>query len=186
MLKLANTTSVYRSNLIVKAYDGWIKQPQEVLDIGCGTGVVASEISERFKIKAVGCDIEKYLIRKMPFKLMKTNNELPFPDNSFDVAMLNDVLHHTKYENQEALIKESLRVAKAVLLFELKPTLAGKVADKLINIIHNPRMNIPYTYRDVKSWRKLFGKMNLIHRKRQVSRPFFYPFSHVAFKVVKK
>ncbi|MFX0206352.1 MAG: 50S ribosomal protein L11 methyltransferase [Candidatus Hodarchaeota archaeon] len=41
MLKLANVTSVYRSQLIIETYKNWVKDNQKVLDVGCGTGVLA-------------------------------------------------------------------------------------------------------------------------------------------------
>lgn len=179
-MNIADITTVYRSKLIINAYKERIKANQKVLDIGCGTGVVADELRNIFNIKIVGCDIDSYLIRNIPFKKMNSYSVLPFKTNSFHLSMFNDVLHHTDYENQVKLIKESLRVSKIVLIFELVPTFTGKIADFLINKIHNPNMDIPYTYRKPDEWTKLFRKMNLKIEVIKADKPFLYPFTHIA------
>lgn len=185
MLKLADITSTYRAKLIAKTYGKWVLPKTNVLDIGCGTGVVADELRKSLNIMVTGCDIDSYLIRNVPFKKMKSFSKIPFGGGGFNYSMFNDVLHHTEYENQEKLIKEALRVSKKVLLFELIPTITGKLADLLINKIHNPNMNIPYTYRDPKDWRKLFKKMGLKCKTQKVKKPMWYPFTHIGYFVHK-
>lgn len=61
--------------------------------------------------------------------------------------MFNDVLHHTSFTNQESLLIDALSKGGTVLIFEVQPTLAGKFADFLINKIHSPEMDIPFTFR---------------------------------------
>ncbi|OGM04081.1 hypothetical protein A2715_04915 [Candidatus Woesebacteria bacterium RIFCSPHIGHO2_01_FULL_39_32] len=185
-MALANITSVYRARLITSIYNKWIKGGEYVLDVGCGTGIVGYELQKNIKIKVHGCDIDKYLIVPIPFTKMNQVDKLPFENNTFNMVMFSDVLHHVEYENQEKLIMESLRVAKVVLLFELRPTPIGKLFDYLINKIHNPRMSIPFTYRTESEWKILFKKMRLKWEIEDVPTPRWYPFSHVAFKLTKK
>jgi ubiquinone/menaquinone biosynthesis C-methylase UbiE len=154
-----------------------------VLDIGCGTGVVADELRSLLKIEIEGCDIDKYLIRTIPFKKMKSFNILPYTNNIFNYSMFNDVLHHTSYKNQKALIMESLRVSKYTLVFELIPNRLGINLDFILNKIHNPKMNIPHTYRTPEEWQLLFKKMNLNYAIQNVKPPWWYPFKHIAFKL---
>jgi len=187
-MKLANITSVFRGKLIAGTYTGWVNNYRiRILDIGCGTGVVGHELMKTFSFrKLVGCDIENYLLVDIPFTKLRSLNKLPFKNKEFDVAMFNDVLHHTSFNNQKALINESLRVATNTLLFELKPTWLGKRLDLLINKIHNPRMNIPFTYRKPEEWEKLFKNMDLKYELKTVKSPFWYPFSHIAYKISSK
>ncbi len=185
MAKVADITTPIRAKLIANSYKHWVNPKDKVLDIGCGTGVVAEELARRLKIKVVGCDIDQYLVRKIPFRKMVSGSRLPFREMEFDSSMLNDVLHHTKYDNQIKLILESLRVAKKVFIFELQPTSVGKLLDFLINKIHNPKMAIPYSYRSEKEWENFFRKNHLKFEKKKVTSPFYYPFLHVSYQVKK-
>ena len=184
MLKLANITTVYRSRLVAESFAKWLNPQAKVLDVGCGTGVVAHELQKALNIKVTGCDIDKYLIVDIPFKRMESFDKLPnFGKKKFDACMFNDVLHHTDYQNQVKLLRQAINISKICLLFELKPTVAGRIADLVINKIHNPQMNIPYTYRTPKEWKTLFQKMGLKYEVMKVKKPFLYPFSHIAFRV---
>ncbi len=186
-MKLANITSVFRSKLIYNSYRHRLSSKDSVLDIGCGTGVVAQELNKRFNFtKIMGCDIEDYRILKLKFKKQSLQTSLPFNNNSFSKAMLNDVLHHTSYQNQKTLILESLRVANEVLIFELIPTGFSKYGDFLINKIHNSRMNNPFSYRKISEWENIFIDLHLKYTTNAVSAPFWYPFRHVAFRLVKE
>jgi ubiquinone/menaquinone biosynthesis C-methylase UbiE len=183
-MKLARITSVYRSKIIAQAYRKWLESKFKVLDIGSGTGIVASELNKYYQFKKItGCDIQEYLLTDIKFKRMKSPTKLPFKRKSFDVAMYNDVLHHMDYANQPILIKESLRVAKYVLIFELKPTLLGKSGDYILNKFHNSAMDIPYTYRSNIEWETLFRKLVVKFEKKNVDTPFWYPFTHTAYRL---
>lgn len=183
-MRLADITSVYRSSLILDAYSGWLKNDQRVLDIGCGTGVVAYEIGRNFNFdKIVGCDIDEYLRRDIKFKKMPSPSELPFKAARFDIAMLNDVLHHTEYKNQRSLLSQAKRVAGSILIFELIPTNIGKACDFLVNKIHNLKMEIPFTYRTIRDWEELYKSVGLIQERRSIKTPVWYPFEHVAWRL---
>jgi ubiquinone/menaquinone biosynthesis C-methylase UbiE len=185
-MKLAKVTSVYRSKLIYKAFKNWFNKDQIVLDIGCGTGIVLLELNKLSKFKKIiGCDIDNYLFVNVPFKKMESINKLPFKNKEYDIAMFNDVLHHTTFKNQEKLLKEAIRVAKTILIFELKPTVIGKICDYVLNKIHNPNMNVPYTFRTRTGWEKLFTDQGIKYKAKNVKSPRWYPFTHVAFKLTK-
>lgn len=185
-MALANITSKIRADLIAKTFDKELKSSMKVLDIGCGTGVVVKRLDEIFKFKKIeGCDIENYLLEKIDFKIQKQISKLPYSKRVFDVAMFNDVLHHTDYKNQENIIRESMRVSKNVLIFELIPNKINMIGDKLLNRIHNPNMEIPFTYRSPSEWIKLIKEIGFKIKKIKVKRPLLYPFLHVGFVITR-
>ncbi len=70
-----------------------------------------------------------------------------------------------------------------MLIFEVKPTMLGIITDYLINKIHNEDMSVPFTFRSVKNWKRLFDKLNVKCEYLTVTRPTFYPASHIAFRL---
>ena len=115
-MNLSKVTGSYRTKLIISVYRKWIKPNDNILDVGCGTGIVAKILKDNFQTKITGADIKKYLIYDLPFITIKSN-KIPVKDESFDTAMLNDVLHHINKEYQANAIKEAMRVSKKVFIF---------------------------------------------------------------------
>lgn len=181
-MKLALITSKIRANIISSTFEDQIRKSSSVLDIGCGTGVVLNELFRKFSIKnVVGCDIENYLIPKIKFKLQKYPDKLPFHDNTFDLTMFNDVLHHIPYSVQKKVLVESLRVGKKTIVFELIPETINKIGDIILNKIHNPNMSVPFTYRSLKEWQKVFEELKINHKFASVQKRPLYPFNHIGF-----
>ncbi len=184
MIKLAKYSMGYRSKLIIDCYKKWLRKGDKVLDVGCGNGIVSRELQTYFRLAITGCDIQNYLKYKIPFTQMLSEDSLPFKGKTFDVIMFNDVLHHTAKENQQKLIKDALRVADKVLIFEVQPTLWGKTFDYILNNIHYKNLNIPFTFRTNEEWVSLFANLQAKYEMQKVRKPFFYPFLHTAFCVM--
>ncbi|HEX6977546.1 MAG TPA: class I SAM-dependent methyltransferase [Patescibacteria group bacterium] len=184
-MSLANITSKHRGKLIIKAYKNSLKKNHKVIDIGCGNGVITTQLKDFFKFKVIGCDIINYLLTDIPFRKMTKDSQIPFRNKSFDISMFNDVLHHMPKEVQIKMLKEALRVSKKVLIFEVQPTISGTIFDFILNKIHNFNMYIPFTFRKTEDWAKVFENLNCNYKVITVDRPTFYPFSHVAFVLTK-
>lgn len=182
-LSFSQLTSPFRSKLIVKHFREWIKNNQKILDIGCGTGITTKVVIENFKISVTGCDVVNDLVFDIPFYRISKNDRLPFKNKSFDLAMLNDVLHHVDKSHQTHIIKEALRVAGKVLIFEAEPTLSAKIFDTILNKLHYSSLNTPLTFRSASAWQELFSSMKLKYIIKKVERPFWYPFSHIAMRL---
>ena len=177
-------TLIYRSKIVIKAYQEWIFNTDKVLDIGCGNGVVSEELRKNFQCLIVGTDVLDYRKRNIPFEIMTDKYSLPFKDNEFDVAMFNDSLHHC--DDQEVLLKEATRVAKKVLIFEMEPTLIAKILEVCLNRIHNPLMNIPFNIKTLEDWRSYFTRLNFDFEYRKIKKLFFYPFNNFVFVLKRK
>ena len=91
-----------------------------ILDVGCGEGWVLGELASDHEV--MGLDIVD--IRRSPLQkfALYRGTELPCADASFDLVMLNFVLHHLPNEDKPHLLKESIRVAKrSIFIMEDTP-----------------------------------------------------------------
>ena len=184
MLKLTELTSSFRTKLMITAYADWVKKGENALDIGCGTGIAGRYLMNHFKIKVTGCDVKNYLICNIPFIKIE-NAKFPIKNKNYDIAFLNDVLHHVDEATQISILKEALRIVKKVLIFEAEPTFTAKLADILLNKYHYGSLNTPLTFRSLNNWQNLFRKLSLKSQAIKLKKPFWYPFSHIAFMVTK-
>lgn len=104
-----------------------------VLDVGCGEGYVAAELQARGATVALADIVDVRRVRDLPFSLYDGLN-LPFPDGTFDVVMLNFVLHHVPDDRKSHLLREAARVsADKVFILEDTPENAF---DRLMNRRH--------------------------------------------------
>ncbi len=79
-----------------------------ILDIGCGEGVFIEELKKIGFQKIIGID-KNYSSKDV---IRGDIMNLPFRDNSFDVALLLDVIEHLPFEFQKNGIREIKRVLK--------------------------------------------------------------------------
>jgi SAM-dependent methyltransferase len=84
-----------------------------ILDIGCGLGVYVRKFRE-FSDRVCGIDIDPKRLRegaKTTSGLMLAVGEhLPFPDNTFDVIVMNEVIEHVT--DDAATMREALRAIR--------------------------------------------------------------------------
>ena len=97
--------------------------PQSLLDVGCGEGVLIHRWAQRLAPRrVVGIDLEDPAIQaewakrtapNLEYRIMKAEN-LPFADGEFDVATAIEVLEHVP--DPEHTVAEMARVASRWLL----------------------------------------------------------------------
>jgi SAM-dependent methyltransferase len=140
-----------------------IPQGARVLDVGCGDGSIASQIAQlRPDISIEGVEVMARPGCKVPCQAFD-GNHLPFPDRSFDVCMMVDVLHHT--EDVTVLLKEACRVSESYTL--LRDHLSEnsfdhftlKVLDWFGNRPHG--VILPYNYQSRAMWNRAFAQCGL-------------------------
>ena len=98
-----------------------ITNETRVLDVGCGSGNTACEIAKTYGCKITGIDISETMVSNaknrskqerledlVDFRVADVFN-LPFEDNSFDIALFESVLTPLPGEKREALL-ETIRV----------------------------------------------------------------------------
>ncbi len=142
-------------------YNKFIFDRFNVLDIGCGNGVVGSELKKQLKrdFKLTGTDVLEY---SPPYDFVFCKEKIkPFENNEFDVSMFNDVLHHIKISEQISIIKEALRISKVVLLYEVNNSLSAKIIDIIGNKTHDSNVELPLTMKSVEEWITIFRSLNV-------------------------
>ena len=139
-----------------------IPQDVSVLDIGCGDGTLTRALCEqRPDLTAEGIDV---LVRKQTRVPVKEfdGDTIPRPDNSFDIALFVDVLHHTN--DPTILLREAARVARRAIVLKdhtRNGFLAGPTL-RFMDWVGNARHGValPYNYWPEKKWRETFDAMN--------------------------
>lgn len=133
-----------------------------VLDVGCGSGDLALLVMQlRPDVRIEGIDVLVRPGTAIPVHAYD-GNHIPFPDNSFDAAMVIDVLHHT--DDPGAVLAEIARVAPSVVIKDhfrdgiaAGPTL--RFMDWVGNAAHGVRL--PYNYLSQHEWRDIWSRLQL-------------------------
>jgi ubiquinone/menaquinone biosynthesis C-methylase UbiE len=93
---------------------GGIREGMKVLDVGCGTGDLASQLLNLLNLDIVGVDVSLPMLRVAREKSLKVicinaaNNRLPFRDGCFDIITATYVIHQIR--NLKHLFSECHRV----------------------------------------------------------------------------
>ena len=126
--KYGSTNPVVRR--LMGGFEGTLEElftqadPQSLLDVGCGEGVLTHQWAERLgdERRVVGIDLDdpalhaqwaKRTAPNLEYRVMKAEN-LPFADGEFDAATAIEVLEHVP--DAEHTVAEMARVAKRWLL----------------------------------------------------------------------
>jgi SAM-dependent methyltransferase len=159
-----------------------------VLDVGCGEGYVAEELRARGVREAWGVDILDLRRNKSGQFALYNGRTLPFPDERFDLVMLNFVLHHVPDELKISLVREALRVAAGkVFILEDTPTTA---LDRFVSHRHGDAYrrkidsSAPFGFLTPAEWRWLFRGMGVEAESAELSRfcrSVLQPFARTAF-----
>jgi len=87
-----------------------------LLDVGCGDGLIAAVLQNRRPDLIIsGIDVLPRSHAHIPVEMFD-GSRIPFDDQSFDVVLLSDVLHHTP--EPAVLLWEARRVAKHSVLIK--------------------------------------------------------------------
>ncbi len=98
---------------------------RDIVDVGCGTGALCSELSKR-GFRVTGVDASLKMLGVATKKLNTENVKLvqgnvliglPFENKSFDVSVASFVAHGLQPEERKRLYLEMLRITKHVIIF---------------------------------------------------------------------
>lgn len=144
-----------------------LEKGTKVLDLGCGDGKIDSIIMKRMPTVSIeGIDI---LVRDMTYIPVTgyDGQHIPFEDDSFDVIMVVDVLHHT--DDPAKVFKEICRVSAKYIVIKdhIRTGLWSYIKLKMMDHVGNAHYHVrsPYNYLDKKQWEQLFDTNRLEVRR---------------------
>jgi ubiquinone/menaquinone biosynthesis C-methylase UbiE len=86
---------------------------KRILDVGCGVGAFVRRLRE-FSDDVYGFDIDEEHVRRgaeqVPNLMLSVGESMPYPDNTFDVILMHEVLEHVA--DDLATLREVRRVLK--------------------------------------------------------------------------
>lgn len=150
---------------------------KSMLDIGCGDGIISKLILEKKPhIRLSGIDILERPSCAIPFTLYD-GKHIPFTDNSFDVCMFNDVLHHLP--DIKEMLAEARRVARYYILIkdhQYKNRTEFNIL-KFMDDVGNKPYGVEriYNYLNKNEWKAVFDELRLKVITRKTKLPL-YPF----------
>jgi len=146
----------------------FIRKKSKILDIGCGSAIIANTFQNFFDTEVIGVDIIDRRIFPIAFSLTD-GKKLKFPDNSFDNVLIAYTLHHS--QSPVTLLKEVKRVAKhRIFIYEDLPE---DFLSKLICYVHSFSFDKFFgnknrtTFKTENEWLEIFKKLglNLVYDK---------------------
>ena len=160
LLQTVHRTRVHsrRVDVLVRRLSRLIERSSTVLDVGCGDGLLAQSLTRQVPgITVEGVDVLVRDDAAIPVRQFD-GDVIPFADNSFDVVMLVDVLHHTV--DPLRLLKEAARVSRGAVVIKdhlregwlATPTL--RFMDWVGNAAYG--VHLPYNYLTRAQWDAAF------------------------------
>lgn len=146
-----------RSEEVVKRVFPYVKSSKKIIDVGSGTGDVAYLLQQKGK-NVTPVDVADFHGPRMIKTVVYDGKKLPFPNKSFDTALLLMVLHHTP--NPEIVFDEAGRVAKEIVIIE---TSFASPIHKFFMVIADTIGNLRleafwHSYKSNTEWREFFHR----------------------------
>jgi len=162
-----------RNKRVFDCFEDYLKEGDRVLDFGCGLGGVSEKlISDGYDV--VSLDVENMSLTDME-PVIYDGKKIPFKDDSFDVALVLTVLHHTP--DPEKLLKEVGRVAdRMVVVEDVYSGLVGKYVTFFFDSLFNLEFSgHPHSNKSDEEWKKCFKRLgfSLVREDKKRSMVFF-------------
>ncbi len=147
------------------------------MDIGAGTCNLAELLLEEQQCQITVMDVKNHSRVPGIEPILYDGRTIPFADDSFDVALLITVLHHTP--DPAHLIREARRVARRIIIVEdIYTSTPHKYATFFMDSLFNYEfIGHPHSNKDDAGWRALFDELRL-RLVDTFSNPSFLVFKH--------
>lgn len=194
MFKIATVNSIIqkvvrsRSETVIQRIIPYLRDSRNIVDIGSGTGDVAFLLGKRGK-KITAVDVGDFHGPRLVKTTIYDGKKLPFPNQSFDTALLLMVMHHTP--DPEVVFSEAARVAKEVVVIETSYTnpinkFFTVVSDAIGNLRAEAFWN---SYKEHSGWKEFFenhGFKIIVSYKFNDKNLGVIPFLHILYYLKRK
>lgn len=165
-----------RARVLAEWFSRLVPPGARVLDVGCGDGAVAAMVaSKRPDIVVDGVDVRVRDATHIPVTAFDGTG-LPFKDDSYDVVLFSDVLHHTN--DPMVLLAEARRVARRHLLIKDHFVKGVGASHRLrfMDRVGNARfgVSLPYNYLREDEWTAAWREIGL-RPERMITQIGLYP-----------
>jgi SAM-dependent methyltransferase len=132
---------------------------KRVIDVGCGDGTYTIELLTLAQPASIhGIDVVEQAVMTAQGKLVDPRltfavgsaTDLPFPDDSFDVAVVRGVLHHMP--NAPKALQEALRVAPRIVVLEPNGYNPGLKLFERFHPYHKAHGEMSYAPKKLDAW----------------------------------
>jgi len=151
-----------RVEVLTNWFAKFVPSGSRILDVGCGDGLISALLRQkRQDISVQGIDVLPRANALISVELFD-GAALPFPDSSFDLVLLSDVLHHTA--DATVLLREGRRVAKHVLIKDhYREGFAASARLRFMDWVGNARFGValPYNYWTRQQWQTAWQQLSL-------------------------
>lgn len=118
---------------------------ENILDFGCGSGILQEQFEKRYNVKAFGLDTSKkaisYCRKRGLFRVrLLRGTKIPYKDNYFDLVTAIDVVEHIK-DDLKALDEIKRVLKKDGLAILIVPAHSKLWSTRDINLAHFRRYN---------------------------------------------
>lgn len=176
-----------RTEIIVGRVLRFLKGSMKIVDIGSGTGDVAILLGRHGK-EVTPVDVIDFHGPRLVKTTIYDGQRLPFPNKSFDIAMLLMVMHHTP--NPEIVFNEASRVAREIVVIETSYTTPiNRWTTVISDMIGNFRLSAFWpSYKLDSEWKDFFSRMNykIVKTQKYNDKNFGLPFLHIAYYLRQK
>ena len=128
------------------------KKKLNILDAGCGTGMLAKKLQRFGIVTGIDINIEALKFARLRGITVKKASieKLPFKDGSFDVIVSIDVLTHRSIKNDLIPLREFYRVLKPEGFLILRVS-----ANSWLKLIHDKHVHMKHRYGKDELFKKL-------------------------------
>ncbi len=179
---------VYEARLreLVRVITPLLRANDSVLDVGCGVGTLgkalldAPDHPQGLEVRG----LERVKRGGEPIEVLEYDGgDIPLEDNSCDVVILADVLHHEP--DFDKLLGECVRVSKRLVLIK-DHTVQGLLAQQRISLIDwaaNAPYGVPclYRYNTPSEWSSIHSRFGLEPVEEMTSMNLYPPFVNLLF-----